>query len=261
MTAQNNEWYRHHVPRRIAALTAERMAEDRVQAERDLDAVLGRTGLRTSDRILEIGCGWGRHSLGLARRGLASVVSIDIAPEAIDRARDLAHAAGLQGTFRLQDFRVVEDGPYAAVLSLYDRSVCGFPTEEEDVGSLHHIARLLEPGGWLVFGINDWPRDLPAPSSQWVDTDEGPALVETISDCITMTNTHRLTLMRPDGRQTTWALTRRHYSLLEVTDLLYGAGFTLTAALRRLADEEPYGGAGEGLFVYARRNGAERPSG
>jgi len=35
---------------------------------------------------------------------------------------------------------------YDAVLSLYDRSVCGFPTEAEDARSLRRIASLLRPG-------------------------------------------------------------------------------------------------------------------
>ena len=250
----NNDWYRYYAPRRIAALTEQRMADDRKRAERDLDAVLARTGLQTPDRILEIGCGWGRHSLALAGRGFASVVSIDIAPDALERARELARAGELRGNFRLQDFRLVADGPFSAVLSLYDRSVCGLPTEEEDASSLRHVARLLQPGGWLVFGIDDWPRDLPAPSSRWEDTSEGRELIETVPDRSTMTTTHRVTLMRPDGRGATYTLTRRHYSLVELTQLLARAGFTLTAAFRRLADEKPYGGAGEGLFVYARQS-------
>jgi SAM-dependent methyltransferase len=250
----NNDWYRYYAPRRIAALTEQRMADERQRAERDLDAVVARTGLRTSSRILEIGCGWGRHSQALAQRGIASVVSIDIAPDALERARHLARAAQLRCDFRLQDFRFVEDGPFAAVLSLYDRSVCGFPTEEDDARSLRRVAQILQPGGWLVFGIDDWPRDLPSPSSRWEDTSEGRELIETIPDRTTMTTTHRVTVMRPDSRSATYALRRRHYSLVELTELLASAGFTLIAAFRRLADEEPYDGSGEGLFIYARRS-------
>ena len=81
----------------------------------------------------------------------------------------------------------------------------------------------------------------------------GAPFVETVPDRITMTTTHRVTLMRPDGQRATYALRRRHYSLGELTDLLATAGFALAAAFRRLAEEEPYGGAGEGLFVYGRR--------
>ena len=37
----NDDWYRFYAPRRIAALTAQQIADDSAAAERDLDAVLG----------------------------------------------------------------------------------------------------------------------------------------------------------------------------------------------------------------------------
>ena len=147
----------------------------------------------------------------------------------------------------------MQDGPYAAVLSLYDRSVCGFPSEEEDARSLRHLAGLLEPGGWLVFGINDWPADLPGASERREETGEGIERVEVIPDPAAMTCTHRVTLVRPDGGREVHALTRRHYSLPELWRLVAGNGFVPLAAFHRLAEERPYAEGGEGLFVYARR--------
>ncbi len=249
----NQDWYRFYAPRRLASMTAEQVREGRARAERDLDAVLARTGLSPGDRILEIGCGWGRHSLGLARRGFGRVVSVDIAPEPIGLARALAREEGLACHIRQQDFALVQDGPYAAALSLYDRSVCGFPTEGEDAQSLRHMAGLLEPGGWLVFGIDDWPADLPAASASRRTTEEGIELVEVIPDPVARMCTHRITLTRPDGRAEMHALTRRHYSLAELQQLLTATGFVPLTALHRLAEERVYAEGGEGLFLYARR--------
>jgi SAM-dependent methyltransferase len=249
----NADWYRFYAPRRIVALTRQQMLDDRARAEQDVDAVLARTGLSSSDRILEIGCGWGRHSLAFARRGFGRVVSVDIAPTPLELARALAREAGLSCDIRQQDFGLVHDGPYAAVLSLYDRSVCGFPSEEEDARSLRHLAGLLEPGGWLVFGINDWPADLPGASERREETGEGIERVEVIPDPAAMTCTHRVSLVRPDGGREVQALTRRHYSLPELWRLLAGSGFAPLAAFHRLAEERPYAEGGEGLFVYARR--------
>ena len=249
----NNDWYRYYAPRRVAAMTAERIAVDRAAAERDLDAVLARTRLSPSERILEIGCGWGRHSVTLAGRGHGSVVSIDIAPEPLRLARSLARQAGLRCDFRQQDLVHVDDGPYGAVLSLYDRSLCGFPSEAEDLESLRHVAGLIRPAGWLVFGIDDWPVALPEASQHWQDTSEGRELVEVIPDRAAMTCTHRVTLVRADSRRETHALTRRHYSLPELWRLLTDSGFTPLTAHHRLAEERPYGDGRDGLFIYARR--------
>ncbi len=249
----NNEWYRYYAARRIAELTPERVAADCAVAERDLDFVLGRTGLTTTDRVLEIGCGWGRHALALANRGFVHVTSIDIAPEPLGVARALASERALRCDFRRQDFMTVTDGPYQAILSLYDRSCCGFPTEAEDSRSLFHLAKLLRPGGWLVFGINDWPFALPEPSQRWAETETGWELSEVVPDRLAMTCTDRITLLGPDGRRERYALTRRHYYVPELRRLLQAAGLSLVEVLHRLEEERQYGDGSDGLFIFARR--------
>lgn len=254
----NNDWYRFYGPRQVAGLTAERIAAERAAAERDLDFVLARTGLAPRDRILEIGCGWGRHSLALARRGFGAVTSIDIAAEPLAVARGMAAEHDLACDFRQQDFMDVAGARFAAVLSLYDRSCCGFPTEAEDARALRHLAGLLRPGGWLIFGINDWPFGLPEPSQRWAEGAAGLELIEVVPDRAAMTCADRVTLLRPDGRRSSFALTRRHYYLPELRRLLAEAGFTLMSAWHRLDESRPYGDGGDGLFVIARREGGGR---
>jgi hypothetical protein len=122
---------------------------------------------------------------------------------------------------------------------------------------------LLEPGGWLLFGINDWPFALPQPSQRWEETDLGIELVEVVPDRAAMTCTDRVTLVRPDGGRHAYALTRRHYYLPELRRLLQEAGLCLEGAWHRLDPRRPYGDGEEGLFVLARRGrwpGGERPS-
>jgi SAM-dependent methyltransferase len=250
----NTDWYRYYAPRRLADLTPERIAADCALAEQDIDALLTRIALAPGDRILEIGCGWGRHSLALARRGFRRVCSIDVAPEPLTIARVLADKHRLHCSFRQQDFLEVRDGPYAAILSLYDRTVCGFPSEEADAASLRQLASLLAPGGWLIFGINDWPFHLPEPRRDWRETPDGVELLEVFIDRAAMTCTDRTTLIRPDGRREEYTLTRRHYFLPEVRRLLADAGFTLETALHRLAGR-PYGTGEDGLFLFARKEG------
>ncbi|NJO83954.1 MAG: class I SAM-dependent methyltransferase [Blastochloris sp.] len=247
----NTDWYRYYAPRRLN-LTPERIAADCAAAEQDIDALLTRIALVPSDRILEIGCGWGRHSLALARRGFRRVCSIDIAPEPLTIARALADERGLNCDFRQLDFLDVDDGLFDAILSLYDRSVCGFPSAEEDVASLRHLATLLAPGGRLVFGINDWPFHLPEPRRDWREKTDGIELLEVTVDRTTMTCSDHTTLIRPDGRREHYTLTRRHYYLPELRRLLADAGFVLETALHRLAGR-PYGAGEDGLFLFARK--------
>jgi SAM-dependent methyltransferase len=250
----NNDWYRYYAPRRLPQQGADNIAADRVAADRDIAALLTRTELRPNARILEIGCGWGRHALALAACGFERVRSIDIAPEPLGLARALASECERRCDFQQQDFMAVNDGPYDAVISLYDRSVCGFPTEAEDAASLRHLASLLHPGGWLVFGINDWPFHLPEAQRDWRETADGIELIEVLPDRVAMTCTDRVTLVRPNRQREQHDLTRRHYYLPELRRLLAGAGLRIHGAFHRLVGERPYGDGSHGLFIFARRN-------
>ncbi|GIW78614.1 MAG: hypothetical protein KatS3mg105_0421 [Gemmatales bacterium] len=53
-------------------------------------------------RAIDLGCGSGRHAVWLAQQGF-EVVGIDISPTAIERARQLASAAGVQVDFFVAD--------------------------------------------------------------------------------------------------------------------------------------------------------------
>ncbi len=256
----NNAWYQYYVPRRLAAMSPAQFAADRAAAERDVAAVLARCALQPSDRVLEIGCGWGRHRLALAQCGLRHVVSIDIDRESLAYAAHLTRAVASVGSLRCQDFREVADGPFQAVLSLYDRSVCGLPSEAEDWHSLRHLAGLLQPGGWLVFGINDWPLHVPAASLRWHATADGLERIAVLPNPAAMTCTDQLTVLRPAVRPCRYTLTRRHYHLAELQHMLWATGFIPRIAQHRLTGQ-PYGTGMDGLFIYAQKVHADNHCG
>jgi hypothetical protein len=116
----------------------------------------------------------------------------------------------------------------------------------------HRLADLLTPGGWLVFGINDWPFHLPEAQRDWCETPQGIELLEVLPDRAAMTCTDLVTLVWPDGQREQYALTRRHYYLPELHRLLADAGFSLHGAFHRLAGQA-YDGSENGLFIYARK--------
>ncbi len=251
----NNAWYLHHTGRLARGLTPEALAEGVRAAERDIDFVLAHVPLAPPSRVLEIGCGWGRHTLVLRGRGFRNLVSVDISPAMLAIARARAAEAGLEADLRQLDFlQVAPEPPFDAVLSLYDRSCLGFPTEEEDRHSLARIGGLLRPGGFLLFGIGDWPVALPRPDRDWREWDGVTELLETLPDAATMTCTDRTIVLGPGGRRV-YELTRRHYGLPEVRRLLDEAGFAVCGVWHALDARRPYGAEPAGLFVLARRGG------
>ena len=68
----------------------------------EIDFLVEELGLSQGDRILDIGCGTGRHSVELARRGY-QVTGVDISVGMLDVARASAAEAGVEVTFEHAD--------------------------------------------------------------------------------------------------------------------------------------------------------------
>jgi len=86
--------------------------------EQEVEFLVGALGLESGQRVLDVGCGPGRHSLALARRGF-DVVGVDLSPDFVTLARDAAAAEGLGVCFEQGDVRTLAcDGEFDAVLCL-----------------------------------------------------------------------------------------------------------------------------------------------
>src|SRR5207244_109871 len=70
----------------------------------EVDFIIDLLNLPTGARILDVGCGTGRHSLELARRGYRPF-GVDISSGFIEVARERATAEGLDAEFLLADAR------------------------------------------------------------------------------------------------------------------------------------------------------------
>ncbi len=88
--------------------------------EQEVAFVVDQLGLRPGARVLDVGCGPGRHALALAARGI-DVVGVDISKTFIDLATAAAQQAGVGGRARFVrgDARSLEyASEFDAVLSL-----------------------------------------------------------------------------------------------------------------------------------------------
>ena len=103
--------------------------------------------------VLDLGCGTGRHSVELARRGY-EVVGVDLSEGMLERARRRAAAEGVSGTtFVLGDVQNVQLGRrFDAVLSMF--AVVGYQISDAAVRStLVNVRQHLEPGGVFIFDV------------------------------------------------------------------------------------------------------------
>ena len=115
----------------------------------EVEFLIGALGLEDGQRVLDMPCGHGRHSVELARRGLR-VVGVDLNDVPLELARSAARTAGVQLDLRRVDMREIEfRDEFDAVLNLWT-SFGYFETEAEDRLVLDRALRALRPGGALV---------------------------------------------------------------------------------------------------------------
>ena len=139
----------------------------------EVDTVLSIGGFEPNDRILDLCCGQGRHSLELARRGFTRVTGLDRSRYLIRLARQRAKKQNIAVSFREGDaskFRI-QGHSFHGILIL-GNSFGYFDRTEDDLAVLESCKKSLTPGGRLILDITDgnWMRKNFEPRSwEWVD--------------------------------------------------------------------------------------------
>jgi SAM-dependent methyltransferase len=111
----------------------------------EVEFLLHELELDDGARVLDVGCGPGRHAHALAARGF-EVVGVDIAQRFVDLAVERT-PAGAHATFqRLDARRLPFDNEFDAAISLC-QGAFGLVGPGDDVEVLAGIAKALTPGG------------------------------------------------------------------------------------------------------------------
>jgi SAM-dependent methyltransferase len=167
------DWYREA----FDAATADMAWTERTGSE--VDRALKMLKPQGGERILDLACGSGRHSLELVRRGF-SVVGADISPDLIEIAQGEAELAGLEASFVLADLRQLDfEAEFDLVLNLNDGAIGYFETAAENHRTFEVVSRALRPGGRNLIQL---PNVLYAqehlPQRSWIPSSTMVELVE-----------------------------------------------------------------------------------
>ncbi|MDD3089436.1 MAG: class I SAM-dependent methyltransferase [Candidatus Omnitrophica bacterium] len=102
-------------------------------------------------KILDIGCGTGRHAIEMTKRGY-NVTGVDLSENQIKRAKEKAEEAGLSIDFQIQDARDLPfDGEFDLAIMLCEGGFSLMETDEMNFEILKNASKALKSKGKLIF--------------------------------------------------------------------------------------------------------------
>jgi malonyl-CoA O-methyltransferase len=122
-------------------------------------------------RVLDIGCGTGRHTLALVEAGASEVVALDLTPEMMALARRKLGGAGA----RIHWVRHALPHPLPFREATFDLAVLGLVAEHIDdlARALGEVARVLRPGGRCVLSALHPERTAEGQRARFIDPQTG----------------------------------------------------------------------------------------
>jgi SAM-dependent methyltransferase len=212
--------------------------------------------MKPGDSILDLACGFGRHSLVLSGLGY-SVTGVDLNPRFVAEAASKACEMGAKARFLCSDMReFVEDEAFDHIILLYN-SFGYFQDQADDERVISNCFRSLRPGGKLLLQCT--PRDLikankPSGHSRyWHEEADGAIrLEESVVNQEWTWHTTRWIVIRGSQRSE-YSYGLRLYDSNELTDLLVAGGFSSVVPYGDLGGK-PYEQGREFLTLVAEKN-------
>jgi len=179
-------------------------------------------------RILDIGCGTGRHSIELSKRGY-TVTGIDLSESMLKRAKNKASDQNLKIVFQKHDARKLPFfNEFDLVIMLCEGAFPLMETDEMNFQILRNAANALKPKGKLIFTTLNGLFPLFHSVKEFLDseTKEGNATYSNNSFDLMTFRDHNTTLVEDDsGNKKELQCNERYYVPSEITWLLKTLNF------------------------------------
>jgi SAM-dependent methyltransferase len=195
-------------------------------APMEVEKLVSLLQLKSGACVLDLGCGTGRHSLELARRGF-QVVGIDRTAMFLKEARTRAAAEKLKVQFMEADMRTfVSPDKFDAIVNLFT-SFGYFEDPEDDRRVLKNVLGSLKPGGKFlldVIGKEVFARMIPFREHEWIE-DNGVFYLQETKPIDNWRRIKGRWIRFKNNEKKEFTITQQLYSGSELFSLLCEAGF------------------------------------
>ena len=192
--------------------------------------------LSSGQAVLDVACGFGRHAVELAARGVR-VVGLDLSAYFLGLATARSDERHLTAHFVRGDMRLL---PFH---SAFDAAVClggsfgQFMTEDEDLALLEETAKVLKPGGKFLLDVANRDGILSRfIGKDWEQFEDGTVVLhERRWDSLRGRREGTDVVIGPDGKRREYEVSMRLYGAPEISSMLRRAGFEVLALYGSLA--------------------------
>lgn len=181
-------------------------------------------------KILDIGCGTGRHSIELTKRGY-HVTGIDLSDSMLKKAKENAEKQKVQVNFVKQDARSLPyNSEFDLAIMICEGAFSLMETDEMNFQILENASKALKPKkGKLIFTTLNGLFPLFHSVKDFLESEkkEGSAeFSENKFDLMTFRETDVTTVVDDDGVKKKLVCNERYYVPSEITWMLKSLGFT-----------------------------------
>jgi 2-polyprenyl-3-methyl-5-hydroxy-6-metoxy-1,4-benzoquinol methylase len=178
-----------------------------------------------SIEILDVGCGTGRHSIELAKRGY-SITGFDLSDDQLNRAREKAEAEGVNIDFQKKDARNFQyDKKFDAAIMICEGAFGLMETDEMNFQILKNICKSLSNNGKLIFTTLNGLFPLFGSVKDFLN-EHGVHSSENSFDLMTLRDYSTYEIQDDNGNKRIFKCNERYYVPSEITWMLKTLGFS-----------------------------------